>query len=174
VKRLTLMRHADAQWKDPEVADFARPLNRRGHAEAEAMARRLIELALIPDLIVTSSARRAAQTAEIILQELSLLPRTIRYEEALYLGGAQDILKGVRNIGPRVLHLMIIGHNPGISEAAHLLVPDREMEGLSTASIRYQVAARPVGEQYSATWEEILYAARTNALETSLSLKALP
>ena len=46
MKRLTLMRHADAQWKDPEVADFARPLNRRGHSEAEAMARRLIELKL--------------------------------------------------------------------------------------------------------------------------------
>jgi phosphohistidine phosphatase len=135
VKRLTLMRHADAQWKDPEVADFARPLNRRGHSEAELMARRLIELALIPDLIVTSSARRAAQTAEIIAHALSLLPRTIRYEEALYLGGAQDILKLVRTIGPRVSHLMIIGHNPGISEAAHLLVPDREMEGLSTAAL---------------------------------------
>ena len=79
MKRLTLMRHADAQWKDPEVADFARPLNRRGHSEAVSMARRLIELALVPDLIITSSARRTAQTAEIIAHELSLLPRTIRY-----------------------------------------------------------------------------------------------
>ena len=135
MKRLTLMRHADAQWKDPEVADFARPLNRRGHSEAVSMARRLIELALVPDLIITSSARRTAQTAEIIAHELSLLPRTIRYEEALYLGGAQDILKLVRTIGPRVMHLMIIGHNPGISEAAHLLVPGREVGGLSTAAL---------------------------------------
>jgi phosphohistidine phosphatase len=135
VKRLTLMRHADAQWKDPEVADFARPLNRRGHSEAESMARRLIELTLVPDLVITSSARRAAQTAEIVTQELSLLPRSIRYEEALYLGGAQDILRLVRTIGPRVSHLMVIGHNPGISEAAHQLVPGREMGGLSTAAL---------------------------------------
>jgi phosphohistidine phosphatase len=136
VKRLTLMRHADAQWKDPEVDDFSRPLNRRGHSEAESMARRLTELTLIPDLIVTSSARRAAQTAEIIAHELSLLPRTIRYEEALYLGGAQEILRLVKTIGPRVSHLMIIGHNPGISEAAHLLVPSGEAGGLSTAALR--------------------------------------
>jgi phosphohistidine phosphatase len=135
VKRLTLMRHADAQWKDPDVADFARPLNRRGQSEAESMARRLTELTLVPDLIVTSSARRAAQTGEIIVHELSLLPRTIRYEEALYLGGAQDILQLVRSIGPRVAHLMIIGHNPGISEAAHLLVPGSETGGLSTAAL---------------------------------------
>ncbi len=135
MKRLTLMRHADAQWKDPEVADFARPLNRRGHSEAESMARRLTELTLVPDLIIASSARRTSQTAEIIAHELSLLPRTIQSEEALYLGGVQDILKLVRTIGPRVSHLMIIGHNPGISEAAHLLLPGREMGGLSTAAL---------------------------------------
>jgi phosphohistidine phosphatase SixA len=41
----------------------------------------------------------------------------------------------VCSIGPRVSHLMIIGHNPGISEAAHLLVPEREMGGLSTAAL---------------------------------------
>jgi phosphohistidine phosphatase len=135
VKRLTLMRHADAQWKDPEVNDFARPLNRRGHAEAESMARRLIELALVPDLIVTSPARRTAMTAEIIARETSLPPRSIRHEEPLYLGGAQETLKLVRSIGPRVSHLMIIGHNPGISELAHLLAPRQDMGGLATGAL---------------------------------------
>jgi phosphohistidine phosphatase len=135
VKRLTLMRHADAQWKDPEVDDFARPLNRRGTNEAEAIARRLQELTLVPDLIMTSPARRAAQTAEIITRELTLLPRTIRYEEPLYLAGAQEILKLVRDIGPRVAHLLLIGHNPGISEAAHILSPRSEMEGLATGGL---------------------------------------
>jgi phosphohistidine phosphatase len=135
VKRLTLMRHADAQWRDPEVADFARPLNRRGTNEAEAIARRLAELTLAPDLIVTSPARRAAQTAETIARELTLLPRTIRYEEALYLGGAPEILKLVRSIGPLVSHLLIIGHNPGISEAAHILAPTGDMGGLPTGAL---------------------------------------
>jgi phosphohistidine phosphatase len=135
VKRLTLMRHGDAQWKDPEVADFARPLNRRGQSEAESMARRLMELALVPDLIVTSPARRTAQTAEILAHELSLPPRSIQHEEPLYLGGAQDILKLVKTIGPRVAHLMVIGHNPGISEVAHLLAPRGDMGGLATAAL---------------------------------------
>ena len=135
MKRLTLMRHADAQWKDPEVADFARPLNRRGTNEAEAIARRLTELTLVPDLIVTSPARRAAQTAETIARELTLLPRTIRYEEVLYLAGAQEILKLVRDIGPRVAHLLLIGHNPGISEAVHILAPSGELGGLATGAL---------------------------------------
>jgi phosphohistidine phosphatase len=135
VKRLTLMRHGDAQWKDPEVADFARPLNRRGIAEAEAMARRLAELALIPDLIIASPARRTQQTAEIVARELALGSRNIRYEEPLYLAGARDILKQAQAIGPRVPHLMIIGHNPGVSELAHLLAPSSEIGGLATAAI---------------------------------------
>ncbi|MGH8210550.1 MAG: SixA phosphatase family protein [Steroidobacteraceae bacterium] len=133
MKRLTLMRHGDAQWKDLEVADFARPLNRRGTSEAEAMARRLTELTLVPDLIIASPARRAQQTAETLARQLALGPRSIRYEEALYLGGAQEILQLARTIGPRVLHLMIIGHNPGISELAHLLAPGGE---LGTAALR--------------------------------------
>jgi len=129
------MRHGDAQWKDPEVADFARPLNRRGTAEAEAMARRLAELALIPDLIMTSPARRTQQTAEIVARELALGPRNVRYEEPLYLAGAREILKHAQAIGPRVPHLMIIGHNPGVSELAHLLAPGSELGGLATAAI---------------------------------------
>src|SRR5581483_2029262 len=98
------MRHGDAQWKDPEVEDFVRPLNRRGGTESEAMGRRLTELALVPDLIMSSPARRAQQTAEIIARELALPARSIHFEEALYLAGAQEILRIARAIGPRVPH----------------------------------------------------------------------
>jgi phosphohistidine phosphatase len=136
VKRLTLMRHADAQWKDPEIADFTRPLNRRGAAEAEAMAHRFTELKLVPDLVLASSARRAQQTADIVARELALNVRQLRYEEALYLARAQDILAIVHSTGSRVSHLMIVGHNPGISELANLLVPAGGGDGLATAAIR--------------------------------------
>jgi phosphohistidine phosphatase len=135
MKRLTLMRHGDAQWKDPDVADFARPLNRRGSSEAEAMGRRLMELALVPDLIMASPARRTLQTAEIVARELGIPLRSIHYDEALYLAGAQEILRLARAVGPRVPHLMIVGHNPGISELAHLLASGVDIRGLATAAI---------------------------------------
>jgi phosphohistidine phosphatase len=134
VKRLTLMRHGDAQWKDPEVADFARPLNRRGSSESEAMGRRLSDLSLVPELIIASPARRTQQTSEIVAREMGLLPRSIRFEEALYLAGTQEILRLVRTIGPRVPHLMVVGHNPGISELANLLAPHADVGGLATAA----------------------------------------
>jgi phosphohistidine phosphatase len=135
VKRLTLMRHANAQWKDPQISDFDRPLNRRGNSEAEAMSRRLMELKLIPTLLLTSSARRAQQTADIVARELGVAPRNRRSEESLYLAPAADILRVVQTTGPRIPHLMIVGHNPGISEVASLFAPALIIEGLATAAV---------------------------------------
>ena len=135
MKRLTLMRHGNAKWKDPEVADFERPLNRRGVGEAEAMARRMAELALVPTLIIASPATRTKQTADIVARELGVSARHVRTEEALYLARADDILKVIRATGPRVPHLMIVGHNPGISKAGTDLGAKYEGEDMETGAI---------------------------------------
>ena len=134
MKRLTLMRHANAQWKDPQISDFDRPLNRRGTSEAEAMSRRLIELKLIPTIVLTSSARRAQQTADIVVRELGVAARNLRTDEALYLATAEDILRAIHSTGPRIQHLLIVGHNPGITEIANLLAPTAHID-LATAAI---------------------------------------
>lgn len=134
MKRLTLMRHANAQWKDPQISDFDRPLNRRGISEAEAMSRRLIELRLIPTIVLTSSARRAQQTANIVSRELGVPPRKTRTDESLYLAPAAQILRVIQTTGPRIPHLMIVGHNPGVTEVANLLAPTSHVD-LATAAI---------------------------------------
>jgi phosphohistidine phosphatase len=134
VKRLTLMRHANAQWKDPQISDFDRPLNRRGISEAEAMSRRLMELKLIPTIVLASSARRAQQTADIVARELGVTPRNARTDESLYLAAAEDILRVIQMTGPRIPHLMIVGHNPGMSELANLLAPTAHL-ALGTAAM---------------------------------------
>ncbi len=135
MKRLTLMRHGNAEWKDAEIADFERPLTRRGTSEAEAMARRLGELGLVPTLLVTSTARRAQTTAEIVARELGILSRRLRSEEALYLATASDVLQLLKATGPRIPHLMIIGHNPGLSEVGRQLGPALGDLDLSTGAM---------------------------------------
>ena len=135
MKRLTLMRHADARWNDPAISDLERPLNRRGIGAAQAMARRLLELQLIPDLLLTSPARRTQQTADIVARELSLPARRVRREEALYLASAADMLKLVHATGPRVAHLLVVAHNPGVSELVQLLLPQRGTVGMATAAV---------------------------------------
>jgi phosphohistidine phosphatase len=130
------MRHANAQWKDSQMADFDRPLNRRGQAEAEAVSRRLAVLQLVPALLIASAALRTQQTAEIVSHALGLASRQVRSEERLYLASAGEIMSIVQSTGPRIPHLMIIGHNPGISELAKLLSPESSMPELATASVR--------------------------------------
>lgn len=135
MKRLTLMRHAEARWKDADLSDLERPLNRRGTAAAEAMARRLLELQLVPDLLLVSPARRTRQTAEIVARELAIPARRVLHDEALYLASADDVLKVVHATGPRVGHLQIIAHNPGISELVQRLVPEADASGLAAAAL---------------------------------------
>ncbi|HEY6823453.1 MAG TPA: histidine phosphatase family protein [Steroidobacteraceae bacterium] len=135
MKRLTLMRHADARWQDARMSDLERPLNRRGTAAAEAMARRLLELALVPQLLLVSPARRTQQTGEIVAGVLALPARLVISDEGLYLASAADLLKVVQATGPRVAHLLVVGHNPGVSELVQQLVPEAEASGLATAAL---------------------------------------
>jgi phosphohistidine phosphatase len=140
MKRLTLMRHADARWKDSSVPDLERPLNRRGATDAEAMARRLAAHDLVPDLVLASPARRTLQTAEILLREFGASAPRLVSEEALYLGAAGELLRLARATGPRIGHLLIVAHNPGISELVDALLPQEppaELAAAALCSIRF-------------------------------------
>lgn len=140
------MRHGDAAWEDPGTDDFARPLNRRGIAGAEAMARRLRELGLVPDRLLASTARRAEQTADIVARELALPVRRVLRDEALYLAGAAELLRIIQGTGPRIAHLLVIAHNPGASDLIHKLVPAGGISTLTAAalcSIEFEVEAWP-------------------------------
>ena len=122
-KRLTLIRHANAE-QDADVRDFERPLSRKGRGEAEEMARRFQERSLIPELMLVSAAVRTRATAEIFARVLGVPARLLQAEDSLYLADGDHILKCIRGTGPRVGHLMVIGHNPGISAAAISLAPE--------------------------------------------------
>jgi phosphohistidine phosphatase len=123
VLRLTLIRHGNAEWKDASIADFERPLNKRGMSEAEGIAKVLVENELVPDLLLSSTAKRTQQTAEILGREMELPTRRVKFAEQLYLARAEVILTLTQSTGPKVKHLVVVGHNPGISELARELGP---------------------------------------------------
>jgi phosphohistidine phosphatase len=135
VLRLTLIRHGNAEWKDASIADFERPLNRRGMGEAEGIGKVLLEAQLVPELLLASTAKRTQQTAEIVGRALGLVGRRVKLVEQLYLARSEVMLSIVQGTGPKVHHLAIVGHNPGISELARNLAPaGAELAELSTAS----------------------------------------
>src|SRR5919109_2047081 len=130
-KRLSLVRHANAE-QDSDVRDFERPLSRKGKSEALEMARRFQAGGLVPDLILAGPALRPRKTAETFARILGVATRLLQAEDSLYLADGDHILSVIKAVGPRVGHLMVIGHNPGISAAAISLAPEAISNDLPT------------------------------------------
>jgi phosphohistidine phosphatase len=126
MKRFTIVRHARADWNNSQYSDFERPLNRRGQQQAREMAQLLGPLVRTADLLLTSPAVRAYTTASIFAKELNLPLRRVLTDERLYLASAADLLTVLRETGPRIDHLMMFGHNPGITELARVLTGERD------------------------------------------------
>lgn len=158
MKYLTLVRHGQAEWKDAATKDFDRPLTRRGLAEAVDTARRLHAMEIgAPALLLTSPAARALQTAEALARELGLARRLVKRIDSLYLAPPDELESVIRGAGPRIGHLLLVGHNPGLGELALRLAPQSAPEAFATgAAFRVSFDARDwgsIGTASEATYE---------------------
>jgi len=134
-RRLTLLRHGKAQSIDSCAEDFERALTRRGCLEAQEMASRMLEQGLVPDLILVSPAERAWATAEIVAGALELDAKQVQCARELYLGTPETTWRLVTRRDARLSHVLICGHNPGLSQLASRLGPTPEPRELPTAGI---------------------------------------
>jgi phosphohistidine phosphatase len=114
------MRHAKSSWRDSDLADHERPLNARGQWAAPWMGQWLRSRGISLDQIVTSSAVRALDTAKVIAEELEY-GGSVVVSPRLYMADVSGILAVIAEAEPSTQALLILGHNPGISEAASLL-----------------------------------------------------
>jgi phosphohistidine phosphatase len=133
VKRIVILRHAKAEKQAPRGSDFDRPLAGRGEADAPAVGRLLARERVHPDAIVSSPARRALDTAKIVARELDFPWAEIRLEKAAYLADSDALLEIVRGCDDRIQTLLLVGHNPGISDLANALAR-RFAESLPTSA----------------------------------------
>jgi phosphohistidine phosphatase len=144
VKRLIVVRHAKSDWSLPGQEDWDRPLNPRGQRDAPAMARRLRSRRLKPDRILSSPAVRALTTATVMARELRVAPALLQSVERLYLATPVDVLAVVRELGGAARHLMVVGHNPGITEFANRLSGGETIDNMPTCAVftaRFDIAA---------------------------------
>ena len=123
MKILTIVRHAKSSWKDTRLSDRKRPLNKRGERDAPEMGRRIHEHGIRPSLIITSPAKRAWTTAKIIAQEINYPLEFLQREDGLYLASVNAILDTIVAQDNGFNNLMIVGHNPGLTDFANFLVP---------------------------------------------------
>ncbi len=107
------MRHAKSSWDDESLPDEERPLNERGKAAAIKMGKFLRDEDLVPDLILTSPAKRARQTADRV-KEAGRLDAPIVQNPHLYFAGAEAYFDAIETTPNAVHTLLVIGHNPDI------------------------------------------------------------
>ena len=137
MKTILLMRHAKSSWKDKDIKDIKRPLAKRGKRNAPQMGEFIKEKELVPQVILSSPAVRAQQTAELFVKG-SEFQGEIKYIDALFMAEADEYLKQLRTLPDDIERVMVIGHNPGLESMVPLLTG--QVEALPTASIAYLVA----------------------------------
>lgn len=108
---LYVIRHAKSSWSGNE-ADFDRPLNERGERDAPEMAARIKAKHIVPDLIISSPAKRAKKTASIFADVLGYQKDDILYKEKIYEASIETIYKILREVDPSHRCVLIFGHNP--------------------------------------------------------------
>lgn len=132
MKTLYILRHAKSSWDSPDLDDFQRPLNDRGEKDAPRMGKRLRKENISPDLICSSPATRALTTAQLVAEELGYKTKAIHEEPKLYHAGGDTILDVVRGFDDKHNAIMIVGHNPGMTEFANDLL-NEEIDNIPTA-----------------------------------------
>ena len=134
-RRLTLLRHGKAEAVDAYPEDYERPLTHRGSIEAQEMGSRLVKRNLIPDLILVSPAERAWATAEIIAAACELDAKQVQCARELYLATPERTWQLLAGRAASLNHILICGHNPGLSLIASRFGPKPERRELPTAGI---------------------------------------
>ncbi len=129
--QLLIMRHAKSDWGSAYNQDFDRPLNARGVKNAAAMAKWLGNNGLMPDLIVSSPARRAKQTATLVLDGMNLDPGVITWDERISEARLGDLLKVIDTYREGVLRMLLVGHNPGLDSLLQYLSKQQPQTTLS-------------------------------------------
>lgn len=135
--QLILMRHAKSSWANAGQADHDRPLNERGMRDSPVMAQWLVDQKLKPHLILCSSSRRTQQTA-LTMNAFWRRPVEVVTCEDLYHATASELLSAISSRSESTelqaaKKLMILAHNPGISELTTRLLG--EAVAMPTAAI---------------------------------------
>lgn len=129
MKILYLIRHAKSDWKNTELSDFERPLNKRGLKDASFMAKKLIELNFNPGLIVCSTAQRTTSTAQLISKQTSIL-----FEDSIYEATLDNLTHLINFLPNEHEEIAIIGHNPSITNLFNYLADDF-IDNMPTCSV---------------------------------------
>ena len=135
MRRLLLLRHAKAVPAEHALDDIARPLAERGERDARRIGERLRAHQLSPSLILASPATRTLQTARLVAASVDYPRDAIALERRLYLAEPPSIVEVIAEQAPAIESLLVVGHNPGLTQVVHDLLPSFDVEDLPTGAV---------------------------------------
>ena len=153
MKHLYLLRHAKSSWEDDGLDDFDRPLNPRGKRAALAIGQFLAQEGRPIDRVLSSGARRADETVDLVASRAGALSAERR--RTLYLAEPAAILAEVRRLGPEVTTAMIVGHNPGLETFTLALADDPRSETSLRVADKFPTAALAIFSLPVSNWSEV-------------------
>ncbi|MGI8812764.1 MAG: SixA phosphatase family protein [Pyrinomonadaceae bacterium] len=125
MKRLFLLRHAKSAWDEPDLSDFERTLNDRGTKAAASMGKLVVRREYKIDAIVSSPARRAAETARLF-SEAANIGTAIEFVDRIYEASPQTLCGIASAFSDDLRSPLIVGHNPGMEGFIRLLTARSE------------------------------------------------
>jgi phosphohistidine phosphatase len=153
MKSLLVVRHAKSSWEWDDQNDFERPLNERGKRDAPLMAQRLVMAAAIPDLLVSSPAKRAKRTAQLFAKELGFDEEGILLKTELYHAPPEVFYEVIEKLDASKQTVAVFSHNPGITAFVNELTSTR-LDNMPTCGV---FGIRVEAE----SWEDFRNAAKT-------------
>lgn len=148
---LILTRHGKSYWDNPLDTDHQRPLAPRGQRAAPLIGDWLVSHGHVPDEALVSDAQRTRDTWALLSARLPA-PVPARFEPALYLAGPDIMLRALHSATQD--SVLMLGHNPGIAEFAHLLlITPPEDAGFK----RYPTCATLVAAFDVPKWSDVTY-----------------
>jgi phosphohistidine phosphatase len=115
-RQLYLLRHAKSDWTTDTPNDFQRPLNDRGERNARKMGKWMAEQGMMPEVVISSPALRAWQTASLACLAIGLDVSRVDFQSDLYLADLDTLLRTINSLPNDTSSAMLVGHNPGLNQ----------------------------------------------------------
>lgn len=139
MKTLFVLRHAKSSWDNPDWSDFERPLNSRGLDAARFIGGLIYERRLAPEIVVSSPAKRAKQTA-VLVKEIAEISKPVTFDERIYEASPLTLFNLIREFDDRRESVLIVGHNPGFENLVRILTGETvQMPTAALAKINLDV-----------------------------------
>ncbi len=153
-RTLYLLRHAKSSWQDKAVADFDRPLNKRGIQARADIAQYMESMDYRPDVIICSTAKRAVMTLDAV-RSVAGKSCKIVMDDGLYLADPKALAHRVGESKTKHQSLMLIGHNPGLHMLALALTTPAQTPEFNALQLKFPTAALCVLQTTQSEWKPV-------------------